>query len=401
MAIKVIMPRLTHDMQSGIFIRWLVQEGKPVQRGEPLFEVETDKAVTEVDAEAEGVLRGVRAEEGDTVPIGATMAYIAGEDETLPEIDEQQEVSPAVESSPAPVTSPPARSTSEARQLHGVVATPIARRMAREKGVDLSQLKGSGPRGRIIEADVRAYVAQGAKTVPAPATETALQEAPYRQINLTNMELATGRRMLQGVQTMPQFNLEIDVDMSEATRWRERFNREVEKKVSYTALLVQTVAAALIRQPRLNARLEGDTLHSYEQVNLAVAVATPQGLIAPVIRAVEGLSLAEIQEELNLLQEQSQTGRLPAGRLSGATMTISNLGMFGIDRFQALINPPETSILAIGRIREMPWVVDGEIAIRPIMTMRLTIDHRVADGATAAPFLVEVSRLLKAPYLLL
>lgn len=401
MAVKVIMPRLTHDMQSGTLMGWLVGEGQPIQRGEPLFEVETDKAVTEVYAEADGVLRGVRAAQGDKIPIGATMAYIAAEDEELPELDEEKAESPAAELSPAGVASSPARPISDTGQLPEVVATPIARRMAREKGIDLNKLKGSGPRGRIIEADVRAYLSQTSEPISLPGKETALHEAPYRQINLTNIELATGRRMLQGVQTIPQFALEIDVDMSETSRWRERYNREVEKKVSYTALLVQIVAAALKRQPRLNASLEGETLHSYEQVNLAVAVATPQGLIAPVIRGVEALSLAEIQEQLNLLQEQALAGRLPAERLSGATMTISNLGMFGIDRFQALINPPESAILAIGRIREIPWVVEGAIEIRPIMTIRLTIDHRVADGATAAPFLLEVSRLLNAPYLLL
>lgn len=401
MAVKVIMPKLTHDMQSGTLIRWLVEEGQPVRRGEPLFEVETDKAVTEVDADAQGMLRGVRFREGESVPIGEIMAYIASVDEVLLDSDEQKKQVIAGEAAPLPERKAAARSMPAAENFQAIIATPIARRIAREKGIDLSQLKGSGPRSRIVEADLLAYLDQHRQPAPAPVWEMAMEEAAYPRLPLTQVEQATGRRMLQSVQSMPQFTLEIDVDMHEASRWREHVHHTAKNKISFTAILVRMVVAAIKRHPRLNAHLDGDALIQYPQVNLGVAVATPQGLLVPVIRAVDHLNLAEIQEQLSLIQEQAQVGRLPVERLSGACMTISNLGMFGIDRFQAIINPPETAILAIGRIREMPWVVDGKIEIRPILTIRLTIDHRVADGATAAPFLLDISQLLGNPYLLL
>jgi pyruvate dehydrogenase E2 component (dihydrolipoamide acetyltransferase) len=396
MAVEVIMPRLTHDMQAGTFVGWLVEAGQSVKRGQPLFEVETDKAVAEVDAEADGILRGVCVQEGDSVPIGQTIAYLAGPDEELPQPVKRGDSPTLRTETIAQEVTQPNRPETRAGKAPRIVASPIARRMARDKGIDLDLLDGSGPRGRIIEADVRAYLARREEP-----TSMNGDEADFQLVTLTSMELATGRRMLESVHSIPQFTLELDVDMSEARRWRERYNRESEKQVSYTALLVRTVAAALKRQPRLNSRLDGKALMCYWHVNLGVAVATPKGLMVPVIREVESLDLDQVQEALDALRMQAHAGRLPADRLSGATFTLSNLGMFGIDRFQALINPPEAAILAVGRMREAPWAVDGEVEVRPIMTLRLTIDHRVADGAAAAPLLVEVGRLLMNPYLLL
>jgi pyruvate dehydrogenase E2 component (dihydrolipoamide acetyltransferase) len=401
MAVEVIMPRLTHDMQAGIFVRWLVKAGQSVKRGELLFEVETDKAVAEVAAEADGVLRAVCVQEGDRVPIGETIAYLAGADEELPDPCEQQDRPTLPKDSSARGENQFYKAAVGAEERPRINATPIARRMAREKGIDLNLLEGSGPHGRIIEANVRAYEARLKERRTSEGMKKPLGEDVCQMVPLTKIERATGKRMLESVRTIPQFTLEVDVDMGEARRWRECYNQESKTKVSYTALLVRTVAAVLKRQPRMNARLDGERIVGYREVNLGVAVATPQGLIVPVIRKADGLNVEQIQEVLEVLQEQAQVGKLPAERLSGATFTLSNLGMFGIDRFQAIINPPEAAILAAGRIRERPWVVKGEISARPIMTLRLTVDHRVADGATAAPFLVEVDRLMKNPYLLL
>lgn len=396
MAIEVFMPRITHDMTHGLLIRWLKSEGERVAPGEALFEVETDKAISEVPAEAGGILRGLRFAEGDEIPIGARMAYLLAEGEALPEVEgeipsgERAEI----EAQKAPDSELVER-VAEQVPAEGsrIIATPIARRMAREQGVDLGAIAGSGPGGRILESDVRAYLESKA----IPVTEQALPGAVlYELTPLTRYQRTTGRRLTQSFQSAPHFVLEVDVDMCAARHWRERYQQE-EARVSYTAILVKAVSLALKRHPRLNASLDGDHIRLYQEVNLGVAMATDEGLLVPVIRGADELRIQEIQGQLETLREQAERGRIAPEHLSGGTFTLSNLGMFGIDRFQAIINPPEAAVLAVGRMRELPWPVCGGVALRPIVNMRLSIDHRVLDGAVAAPFLVEVRDLLENP----
>jgi len=395
-AIEVFMPRITHDMTHGVLVRWLKSEGERIVAGEPLFEVETDKAVSEVPAEAGGILRGLRFKEGDEIPIGATMAYLLEEGEALPEVEGK--ISSAktaeVEAEKAPVVEPAEQGVGEAAcKGERIIATPIARRMAGEHGIDLSGFVGSGPGGRIIEKDVRLYL-EG-KAMPA-SVQAFPQAVPYELVPLTRYQRTTGRRLTQSFQSAPHFILEVDVDMHAVRIWRECYQKH-KTHVSYTAILVNAISLALKRHPRLNASLDGEQVRQYREVNIGVAMATDEGLLVPVVRRADELRIREIQRQLETLRQQADRGRIALEYLSGGTFTLSNLGMYGVDRFQAIINPPEAAVLAVGRVRELPWAVCGGMAIRPIVNMRLSIDHRVLDGAAAAPFLVEIRSLLENP----
>lgn len=371
MAEEVFMPRLTHDMQSGRLLRWLKQEGELVRKGEPLFEVETDKAVSEVAAEASGRLQSVTYGQDQDVPVGTTMALIVGEGE-------------------APAAGPPER----------ILITPIARRIASDHQVDLTLLKGSGRGGRVVEADVHHFISQREQASPIMAVAVPA-EVEYEVVRLSNIQRITGQRMLQSFQTIPQFMLEVDVDMNEAVRLRQNLNPEAKSPTSFTALLVKAAALALRRFPRINATYDGDNLNCYKQVNIGVAMTAKDDLLVPVIHQADTLTLKQIQERLDGLKQQASQGALNIGQLSGGTFTLSNLGMYGIDRFTALVNPPQVAILAAGQVREQAWVEGDRLVIRPALTLRLSIDHRALDGATASPFLVELQKMIENPYRML
>ena len=386
-------------------MRWLKAEGELVKPDDALFEVETDKAVTEVAAAAGGILNRMDYKEGDEIPIGTVIAYLLAEGEVPPKAGDFSPASPPSgeeniagrETAASEIETVQGRLSGGALPEPGrMIATPIARRMARELSIDLAQIAGSGPHGRIIEADVRAYVSRPPSDAPvSPPIE---QEMPFERIPLSRLQLATGRRMVLSSQTVPVFVLEADVVMSEAQRLRQRTQWDGEKNPSYSAILIKAIARALQDHPRLNASLDGDFIRCYQEINLGVAVATPDGLLAPVIRNANILRLHEVQLVLDKIRDEAARGKLNADFLSGGTFTFSNLGMYGVDRFQALINPPEAAILAAGRIRELPWVSSDGIQLLPILTLRLSCDHRVLDGATAAPFLMEVKNLLENPY---
>jgi pyruvate dehydrogenase E2 component (dihydrolipoamide acetyltransferase) len=398
--VEVFMPRITHDMTHGVLVRWLKSEGERVAIDEPLFEVETDKAISEVVAEAEGILRGLCFQEGDEIPIGTPMAYLLEEGEALPEAMEgiPSNTTPKDESVETPSIEAVEPDQAEAPEKSvRIIATPIARKMAREKGIDLGEIVGSGPGGRIIEGDVREYLESKETLIPE---KVILGEVPYEHVPLTRYQRTTGRRLTQSVQSAPHFIMEIDTDMREVQLWRERYKVEQGELLSYTAILLKAISLALARHPRVNASLDGEQIRLYKEVNIGVAIATDEGLLVPVIRRVNELGLQEIQMQLETLRQQADQGRIAPEHLSGGTFTLSNLGMYGIDRFQAIINPPEAAVLAVGRMREMPWPVCGGVALRPIMNMRLSIDHRVLDGATAAPFLDEARDLLERPDIL-
>jgi pyruvate dehydrogenase E2 component (dihydrolipoamide acetyltransferase) len=391
MPVEVVLPRLTHDMQAGVFVEWYKREGDPIERGEVLYAVETDKATVDVEAEADGILGGVMAQPGDEIAIGQVIAYLLapGEQAPIPQIASS---AGARRSEPSLIsaTRAPAK-TAPPDVLPGpdagvrVVATPLARRVAREKGLDLRAVRGSGPRGRVVRADVVRAAAGQPPTAPQ-----------YEVIARTHIQDRAAARLTQMWQETPQFVLEISADMTEAIRWRE----ETKGQMSFTTLLVRVTAAALRREPQVNSLLVEGELRRYQAVNVGVAMATGAGLVVPVIHHADRLTAGEIQARLEQLRARAETGRLEPADFSDGTFTLSNLGMYGVDAFTAIINPPQVAILACGRIVETPIELSGQVAPRPMLRLRLTGDHRALDGAQAAPFLLEVKRLLENPHLL-
>ncbi|MEJ2351030.1 MAG: dihydrolipoamide acetyltransferase family protein [Anaerolineales bacterium] len=434
MTTPVIMPKFEMAQESGTIVRWLYQEGNPVKKGEPLLEVETDKVVMEVDAPASGILKGVCAREGDRVPVTEVIAFIAQSGEELLEIPRQgyaetplsekppgrqnRRLTPLaqriadergidINAIPISGTSPWIRRRDVERYKTFLAigggerkkrATPAARRAARESGVDLRQVNGSGPRERVQEADVRA-------ASESPTTEPRVLEIlPLKGIRRTIAE-----RMQSSYQTAPHITLTVEVDMTEAESVRRSLNERADllkvTSIPVTAFLVKVCAWALRRHPRINAALRDEEIYVYEPANIGVAVALEEGLIVPVIQRADKLGLAEIAARLEELQERAHQGRLGPQDVHGGTFTISNLGMFGIDQFTAILNPPESGILAIGRIVKRPIAVEtrghDEVVIRAMMRLTLSADHRVIDGAVAARFLQDVVAALENPNLLL
>jgi pyruvate dehydrogenase E2 component (dihydrolipoamide acetyltransferase) len=455
MAVEIFMPKMTDHMESGEIIHWLIEEGEQVKEGQVILEVMTDKVAAELVAEASGVLRGVRpgADEGAIIPVGTTFAFIAERDEELPDLPPLEsagatrEAEAAPSAPPGPIAEPektvPGRvqATPVARRIakelgidlglvtgtgpggrikeedvhafaqaqevttpeptKAVRASPVARRVARELGVDLNRVAGTGPGGRIKEEDVRAFA-----TSAAPAATAPLVEGEVEWIDLTPIQRLTGRRMLESAQQAPQFALASDVDMTQSLWLREALMEKVlaesGERLSITAILVKVVAAALREHPRANASFLDSRVRVHRQVNVGVAVGTEDGLVVPVITKADQKSLIEVVRELKALKGKAQEMRFTTEDLSGGTFTISNLGMYGIDRFNAIINPPQSAILAVGRVVKTPvGMPDDTVTLRPMMNLTLTIDHRAMDGVQGAKFLAEIKGRLEAPYFLL
>lgn len=396
MPIPVLLPRLSQDMTEGTIERWLVQEGAVVQAGEPLLELQTDKALTEVVAPAGGILAGIRYPDGALVAVGTVVAHVLARGELASDLPG---------SGPAPEAAPPAQPAAAAAAApdpappRRVIASPHARRLARRSGVDLARIQGRGPGGRIIAADVEAAAQASAVAAPAAAAPAAPTSdgRSYQALPLSRIRQVTAERLARAWSDVPTFTLDVEVDMTEAARWRER----AAARVSYTALLARAVAAALRRHPQLNSSFHGNHLRVYREVNLGVAVAGPDGLTVPVIRGADGRSVAELGGELARLAGAAQSGRLAPADLDGGTFTLSNLGMYGVDSFTAVVNPPQAAILAAGRIRPVPVAAGESVEVRPVLSLRLSADHRAVDGADAARFLADVKSLLENPYLML
>lgn len=400
MATEIFMPRLTHDMQTGILIRWLKADGDRVQSGEPLFEVETDKAATEVSSETNGILRDLRYKEGDEIPVGSTMAFIYAAEESSVEGTGFFNAPMIKEETKSERIKPPERKINVKKVYNNktsIIASPLAKQIAQKNNIDLTKIVGSGPRGRIIEADVNAFIEKQKELLVKTGPMEYPSEESFGFIPLTRIQKTTGERLLKSVQSAPHFVLEVDVEMSEVQHWRDQYNTKNVHRVSYTGILVKVVATALTKHPRVNGQLDGDKLKWYQDANIGVAMNTPQGLLVPVIHQANKLNLLNIQKQLEELQQQANMGRIKEGFLRGGTFTISNLGMYGVDRFQAIINPPEAAVLAVGRIRELPWVIKNKVQICPVMTLRLSIDHRILDGSVASPFLIDIKQLLEQP----
>jgi len=373
MAIEVVMPKLGMTMEEGTIIRWLKKEGERVEEGEPLLEVMTDKVSMEVEAPVSGILRGVLAHEGDVVPVVQTIAYLCAPGEEPPGAVKR----PARAEAPstAPVIVERALPPVEGR----VRASPAARRLAQERGIDLSQVNGTGPGGRITRADVEAFTPE--KPLPRVA----------KVIPLSGVRRTIAERMRKSAQEVPHIALTVEVDMGEAEAARGG--------CSYTALIVYLAARTLKGHPLLNASLRGDEILVFDEVNIGVAVAMEEGLIVPVIKGADAKTLAEIDAELEELARRTRDGELTPDEVTGGTFTVTNLGMYDVDQFTAIINLPESAILAVGRVVEKPVVINGRIAVRPVMSMTLSADHRVLDGAVAARFLRDLKAALENPHL--
>jgi pyruvate dehydrogenase E2 component (dihydrolipoamide acetyltransferase) len=414
MAIPVYLPKMSDHMETGRIAKWYFKEGDRVERGQILLELETDKAVGEVEASESGILSGIQYAEGQDAPVGVTIAYLLKDGEALPGSQPAQAAPPGpVEAAAAAYPSPNGGSAALEDGPLPPRATPLARRVARELAVDLARVTGSGPRGIIRDEDVRAYHASTSAAVtetapaavvpPAPAVPAPLVEAV---VPLNTLQQVAALRMAESFASAPHFYLQVSVDMTRALELieqvRERILQEAGAKVSVTALLVKAAAAGLKRFPHINAAYEKDHLRVFEQVNIGVAVGAEAGLVVPVIRSAGAKTLADITAELKAFQAKAESMHFTPEDLAGGTFTISNLGMYGIDVFHAILNPPQSAILAVGRIIKTPvGMPDDTIALRPMMNLSLSVDHRAIDGLHAARFLAELKALLESPYLLI
>ena len=385
MAISVVMPALEMAQETGKLISWLKQEGETVTKGEPLLEVETDKAVMEVESPGDGVLAGIRVQAGAEVPVGRTIAWIVRPGEAPP-ADE-----PAVESgrkTTAAAVAPSAARTSAAapasqRAAQDIKISPKARRLAAERGVDLAQVRGSGPGGEILASDILGLVESRAGSSPVYGSAISRLMA---------------ERTTQSWTTVPHFFVVREVDAGALSEARERLAPAIEQarsvKLTFTDLLVALVARVLLKHPRMNSSWTGDAVRGNVEVNMGVAMAVDDGVVAPIIHHADRTDLGEIAVRRRELTDRARAGKLHPADIAGGTFTISNLGMFGVDAFSAIITPPQAAILAVGRIADRVVPVDGHPGIRPMMTLTLSSDHRVVDGARAAEFLRDVAEAI-------
>jgi pyruvate dehydrogenase E2 component (dihydrolipoamide acetyltransferase) len=428
-ATEVKLPRLGQGMESGTIVKWLKGEGEPVKKREPLYELDTDKVTQEVEAEADGVLLKIVVDSGE-VEVGKTIAFIGAEGEDVPSgngaapaaeaaesdeaaVEEQDE--PQTEGASAPGMDDErargqeaAAATAEAepvaaapeRQDGRVKASPLARRLAREKGIELARVRGSGPEGRIVAEDVERFQ-PAPQTAPGAAKPAAAGEV--EEIALTSTRKTIARRLTEAWQA-PVFQLTVSADMTRALELRERLVgrlAEGEVKPTVSDLLTKVAAAALVRHPAVNAHFAGETIRRFPVAHVGIAVAAPAGLIVPVIRDADRSTIQEIAAQRADLVARARDGKLQLADLEGGTFTISNLGMFGIEQFIAVLNPPQAAILAVGASVETPVARAGQVEIRPLLTLTLTCDHRAIDGADGADFLRTVKELLEEPALAL
>jgi len=381
---EVVMPRLSDSMTEGTIVRWLKAEGDAVQRGEEIVEVETDKATVGYEAEVAGTL-SIRQPEGAVVAVGAVIAEIDAE-------------ARAAVSAPA--------------GAGRVKASPLARRLAQELGVELAGLHGSGPHGRVIKRDVMAAAGNGGESTPEPRVATPEprvatleprvatpepEPADGEVQELTRTQSLIARRMAESRGTVPEFALEVDVDMSGVREMRRELTAVTEPAPSLNDIIVKACALALRRHPRANGSFSAERFVLHPRVNVAIAVAVEGSLLTPVVTDADRKSVGEIAHETQRLIQRARAGQLSPAELDGATFTVSNLGMFGIDRFEGIINAPQAAILCVGAVRDRPVALDGEVVVRPVATMTLAADHRILYGADAAAFLVDLRRFLEHP----
>jgi pyruvate dehydrogenase E2 component (dihydrolipoamide acetyltransferase) len=389
MAISVVMPALEMAQETGKLVSWLKQEGDSVAKGEPLLEIETDKAVMEIESPGEGVLAGIKIQAGAEVPVGQTIAWIVRPGEVPP----TDEVAPASGRKSTTTTLTPASaqaaSSSHSTSAQAAKISPKARRLASERGVNLADLRGSGPGGEILAADIVA----AAESKAVVQSATANTDSPISRL--------MAERTTQSWTTVPHFFVVRDVDAGALNDARHVLGAEIQKshgvKLTHSDLLVALVARVLQKHPRMNSSWAGAGVSKNADINIALAMAVDDGVVAPVIPKADAASLGEIATQRRDLTDRARGGKLRPNDIAGGTFTISNLGMFGVDAFTAIITPPQAAILAIGAIAERVVPVDGTPVVRPMMTLTLSCDHRVVDGARAAEFLGDLAAAIAKP----
>ena len=401
----IIMPKMSDTMEEGKIVRWLKNEGDQVTEGEPIAEIETDKANVEMEAFEPGVIKQIIAKEGETVPVGQTIAELEPPGvAAAPKPAEPER--PAVTAPPPPEpVRPPVQEVlareEAAPEEERIKASPLARKIAEEHGVDLSKLEGTGPNGRITESDVERYLQPAGAPVQAPAPPTPAPpsfEVPSEEVELSKIRKAIGERMTKSKQTIPHFYVTSEIEMDWASRVRDELNLdESQPKISYTDLIVKAAALALAKFPNVNASYHDGKLAVHMQINVAIAVALEEGLVAPVVHDADKKPLRQIAAETRELAQHARENTMRAHEYTGATFTVSNLGMFDVESFISIINPPECASMAVGSIREMPVIIEGSVAASKRMKVTVSADHRVLDGAVAAKFLQEFKRRLEAP----
>ncbi len=444
MATKVMMEALSPTMEEGRLVKWNKNEGDVVKSGDVLAEVETDKAIMELVARGDGVLRARLVPENTTTPVGQLIGVIAAADEDIAALiggaapapaaaaaapaaeaplaaapaTQTQAPAPAPAAAAAPAVSAPATAPrtamphadhhpseqpSHANDTGGrLIASPLARRMASERGLDIGQVRGSGPGGRIIKRDVEDAMAGGAAMLAgARPTAAAVSAADFTDAPLTQIRKTIARRLAESIGPVPTFYLTAEFDLARVTDMRAAMAAiGPEFKVSVNDIILKAVAVALTRHPEINSHWMGDKIRQHHRVHVGMAVAIPEGLITPVIFDADTKGLSQISKEARELAKRARDRKLQPHEYTGATMSVSNLGMLGIDEFTAIINPPEAAILAVGAVDDKAVVIDGAIEIRKRMRVTLSCDHRVIDGALGAQFLQTLRRLIENPLML-
>ena len=406
MAFSVVMPALEMAQETGKLIAWRKQEGDRISRGEPLLEIETDKAVMEIEAQADGILAGIKASPGQEIPVGQTIAWIVAPGEAVPAEDAGGNAVPTARATSTKVETPVAASAAAPVSSTPTTAkiSPKARRLAKELGVDISLVHGSGPGGEILADDVQAA---GARTGSASASTASVASSPAAGTleTPTSIGRLMAERTTQSWTTVPHFFVSRDVDASGLNQLREHVVAEIERqhgvRVTHTDLLVALVAKTLLKHPRLNASWTAEGVRLQQHVNIGVAIAVNDGVVAAVVPNAQSATLAEIAQQRRDVAERARAGKLRPADIADATFTISNLGMYKVDAFSAIITPPQAAILAVGAIRDRVVALEGKPAVRPMMALTLSADHRIVDGARAAKFLADLVEAIRNPGILL
>jgi pyruvate dehydrogenase E2 component (dihydrolipoamide acetyltransferase) len=443
MATKVIMPKLSPTMEEGQLTRWLKKEGDKVSMGEPLAEIDTDKATMEMQALGTGVLRKILIQEGESAPLGQLIAIIGEPDEDISSLTSQPAPAPATKAPPpaAPATTessepeasaaPPAEKGDraglsgnggqapqpvvEATSSGRLIVSPLAARMAAEAGLDLRSVTGSGPGGRIIKRDVEGLISEGrsATATSQPSTarlraidgglaqKSATPASTYHDEPISEMRRTIAKRLVTSLGPIPHFFLTTEIEMDRAAEMRSAIKQsDPDLKISVNDIIIKVAAAALMQHPQVNASFQEKVVRYYDHADIGVAVAIEDGLITPIVRSAEQKSLSQIAAEVRDLAERARNRKLRPEEFLGATFSISNLGMFGIDEFTAVINPPEGAILAVGAMSPKAVVRNNEVVVRQMMRVTMSCDHRVIDGATGAKFLQTFKKILENPLFL-
>ena len=409
MATKIMMPKLSDTMEEGVILKWHRKEGEKIKQGEILAEIESDKADMELEAYDTGVVRKLVIPEGGKAPIGALIAVIGDADEDITSLLSETSAATSAEHQPAPkktepvAPSPPTVAASTIPKPQTVAppadgrikASPLAKRLATEHRVSLATVPGSGPQGRIIKRDIEKALTGKLPTSVRPGAE--ITPGTTEEVPLSPIRKTIAKRMAESKVTAPHFYVTVEIDMEPAIAFREQINTATEIKLSFTDIIIKASAATLMKHPNVNATYLGDKMRQHHYAHIGVAVALEDGLVTPVIRNCEQKRIDQINVELRDLVERARNRKLKPEEYQGSTFTISNLGMFGVDDFVAIINPPEGAILAIGSIVERPVVKTSQIVIGHTMKVTLSSDHRIIDGAIAARFLQDFKKYMESP----